>query len=230
MNTLTIIIPYYNELNLISEVLQKVMNLPIPKEVILVDDSSTDGSAQFLDTKISRQYPDIKIISHARNRGKGAAIRTGLEQTTGDLVVIQDADLEYDPNDLIRIYKAFEDPNTHVVYGSRFGKINNKILYLHHYFGIQLLNFIVKIFYKANITDEATCYKAFRKDVLGKIQLRCEGFEFCPEITAKVCKAGYTIQEIPVSYFPRTHLDGKKIHWTHGFQAIFTLIKYRFVD
>jgi len=244
---LSVIIPHYNEKESISKLIQKVLEVPLEKEIIVVDDASTDGSKAILKEQWEGRGENFKIFYHDKNEGKGSAIRTGLQAATGDIVIIQDADLEYNPMDYLKIWKAFEDPEVCVVYGTRFKDINRhlfiwhwfcnrffkthyEIRYLHHFLGIQALNLLANGLYFANITDEATCYKAFRKKVLEKIHLRCKGFEFCPEVTAKVRKAGYRIKEIPISYHPRSRAEGKKLNWRHGFEAIYTLIRYRFVD
>jgi glycosyltransferase involved in cell wall biosynthesis len=244
---LSVIIPVYNEAHNIEELVKRVMAIPVDKEVVLVDDASTDGTSKIIEERVLKAYPDIRSERHVKNLGKGSAILTGLKHATGDLVIIQDADLEYDPKDYIKIVRKFRDPAVFVVYGTRFWGINKylfvwhwfcnrflgahyEIRYLHHFLGIQTLNLLANILYSANISDEATCYKAFRREVLSKIQLKCRGFEFCPEFTAKVRKAGYRIFEVPISYHPRSRKEGKKLNWRHGFEAIFTLFKYRFVD
>jgi glycosyltransferase involved in cell wall biosynthesis len=244
---LSVVVPVYNEKAHLFELLRRVEAVPIPKEIILVDDGSTDGTREMIERDFLPRHPQTRFLAHSTNQGKGAAIRTGLAAVSGDLVIIQDADLEYDPLDYLPIYEKFKDPAVQVVYGTRFHSVNRylfvwhwfcnrflgghyEIKYLHHFLGIQLLNLLANILYFANITDEATCYKAFRKKVLDKIKLRCRGFEFCPEVTAKVRKAGYKITEVPISYHPRSHKEGKKLHWRHGFDAIFTLVRYRFAD
>lgn len=244
---LSVIIPVYNEAQNIEEVVRRVMSVPLEMEVVLVDDASNDATPKIIRERILSVHPAIKLETHAKNMGKGSAIRTGLKQATGDLVIIQDADLEYDPKDYIKIVRKFRDPAVQVVYGTRFWGINKylfiwhwfcnrflgahyEIRYLHHFLGIQTLNLLANILYSANISDEATCYKVFRREVLDKFKLRCRGFEFCPEFTAKVRKAGYRIFEVPITYHPRSHKEGKKLNWRHGFEAIYTLIKYRFVD
>ena len=244
---LSVIIPVYNESKSIEALVEKVLAVPVEKEVVIVDDASTDGTPDIIREKILRAHPEICFERHEKNLGKGSAIRTGLPRATGDVIIIQDADLEYDPQDYVPILKEFGDPQVSVVYGTRFKFVNKylfvwhwfcnrflgahyEIRYLHHFLGILLLNFLANILYSANITDEATCYKAFRCEVLSKIKLRCHGFEFCPELTAKVRKAGYRITEVPITYHPRSRKEGKKLNWKHGFEAIWTLIKYRFVD
>ncbi len=247
MALLSVIIPVYNEKHDLAELVRLVQDVKVDKELVLVDDASTDGTADIIREKILPAYKNVKFFRHEKNRGKGAAIRTGLKAASGDIVIIQDADLEYNPSDYMQILRKFRNPDVNVVYGSRFWDINKylfiwhwfsnrflgahyEIRYLHHFLGIQTLNLLANLLYSAKITDEATCYKAFRKKVLDSIELRCEGFDFCPEVTAKVRKKGYKIVEVPITYHPRSHKEGKKLNWRHGFEAIYTLIKYRFVD
>ncbi len=223
------------------------MDVPIDKEVLLIDDCSTDGSREMIQKEIEGKYKNLKVIYHEKNEGKGSAIRTSLGRASGEFVIIQDADLEYDPRDYLRMCEAFNDPDVHVVYGARFQNMKpstffqrwfaNRFLGKHytikqfqHFFGIQFLNLLTNLLYSANITDEATCYKAFRRETLQKIHLNCRGFEFCPEVTAKIRKAGYAIKEVPVAYEPRSQKEGKKLNWKHGLEAISVLIKYRFMD
>ena len=244
---LSVIIPHFNEKELVGVLLENVMKVPVSKEVILVDDGSTDGSVEYLKSHLEGKYPDLRIVYHERNQGKGSAIRTGLKEARGNIVIIQDADLEYDPRDYTQILEKFRDPKVSVVYGTRFWNVNKylfiwhwfcsrflgaryEIRYLHHFLGIHFLNLLANLLYSANISDEATCYKAFRREALEKINLKCRGFEFCPEVTAKVRKKGYKIYEVPITYHPRSHKEGKKLNWKHGIEAIYTLIKYRFVD
>ena len=244
---LSVIIPHYNEKDTVLELIRRVDAVPVSKEIILVDDGSREDSLRVLREEVAIQFPTVRIFYHEKNRGKGAALRTGFERATGDILIVQDADLEYDPQDFLKILRCFRNPDVHVVYGTRFWKVNKylfiwhwfcnrflgahyEIRYLHHFFGILLLNFLANGLYFANITDEATCYKAFRRQVLEKVRLHCTGFEFCPEFTAKVRKAGYAITETPVTYHPRSRQQGKKLNWRHGFEAIFTLFKYRFID
>ncbi len=244
---LSVIVPVFNEARGLEAILRKVEQVPLEKEIILVDDGSTDRSREIIQNKFSAR-PGYQTVFHDRNQGKGAAIRSGLVKATGDIVIIQDADLEYDPRDYRQILRKFRsEPAVSVVYGSRFWNVNRylfvwhwfcnrflgahyEIRYLHHFLGIQTLNLLANVLYSANISDEATCYKAFRRNVLEKITLKCRGFEFCPEFTAKVRKAGFKIYEVPITYHPRSHEQGKKLNWKHGFQAIWTLLKYRFVD
>lgn len=246
MPKLSVLIPLYNEKATLKELLRRVQASPVDKEIILIDDFSTDGSREVIRQEVEGRVPNVKVVYHEKNRGKGAAIRSGLKEATGEIVIIQDADLEYDPADFVTMCKPFEDQNVQVVYGTRFKYFSkshflklwiqnlfgakHEIKQPHLFFGIQFLNLLANILYRAGITDEATCYKAFRRDVISSLNLRCTGFEFCPEVTAKVRKAGHRIVEVPISYHPRTQAEGKKLNWRHGFQAIATLIKYRFVD
>ncbi len=244
---LSVIIPVYNEKKNVATLVGRVAAVPVEKEIVLVDDGSSDGTIGVIEHEILPRHPEVRFFKHAKNKGKGAAIRTGLKEASGDIVIIQDADLEYDPKDYLQILRCFDDPGVKVVYGTRFDKVNKnlfiwhwfanrflgahyEIRYLHHFLGIQVLNFLANILYSAKITDEATCYKAFRREVFDRISLKCNGFEFCPEVTAKIRKAGYRIKEVPISYHPRSHREGKKLNWHHGFEAIWTLIKYRFTD
>ena len=244
---LSVLMPSFNEKDTLLELLQKVRSVPVDMEIILIDDASTDGTRQLIQKKVEGRHENLKVIYHEKNLGKGSAIRSGLKHASGEVVIIQDADLEYDPQDYLKILKPFEANGTCVVYGTRFqgagpfrfikhwfanrflGK-KYEIKRFDHFFGIQFLNFLVNTLYGAAITDEATCYKAFRREIFDKISLRCVGFEFCPEVTAKVLKAGYKITEVPISYRPRSYKEGKKLNWRHGVEAISALIKYRFVD
>ena len=233
---LSIIIPIYNEEKTIKEILKHVLAVDISKynlkkEIIIVDDGSTDGTRKILAEieNSGNNFNQIKIIYHSKNQGKGSAIRSGLKYTTGDIILIQDADLEYDPNDYYRLIRPILDGKARIVYGSRILGEGKKS-YWSFYLGGRFLSFLANLLYNARITDEPTCYKVFRSDVLKGINLKCERFEFCPEVTAKVRKKGYEIFEVPIHYNPRSLEEGKKINWKDGLEAIWTLLKYKFVD
>lgn len=226
---LSIIIPVFNEKNTIAQLLEKVERvdlnqLSFDKQIIVVDDCSADGTREVLD-KMADRY---KIIYHARNQGKGMAIRTGLQYAEGDYIIIQDADLEYDPEDYKTILKCALENKADIVYGSRILSHKNKFSYSSYYYGGILLNWLTNFICGIKITDESTCYKFFRADVLKSFNLECQRFEFCPEVTAKAAKRKIKIYEVPISYYPRSHEEGKKIKWKDGLQALWTLVKYRF--
>lgn len=235
MVKLTVIIPAYNERNTIEEILKRVQAAPLDpdlnaeKEIIVVDDGSTDGTREIL-ARVADEHPDILVLMHEHNQGKGAAIRTGLEHATGDYIVIQDADLEYDPREYSVLLRPLVEGKADVVYGSRFLGPHRAFLFL-HYLGNKFLNLVTNILYDTILTDMETCYKMFRADVIKNIPLKARGFEFEPEVTAKVLKRGYRVFEVPISYSGRDFEEGKKIHpWKDGLKALWTLIKYRFVD
>ncbi len=224
---LTVLMPVYNERRSLETILKRVLASPVPKEVLIVDDGSTDGTTEYLRERVDGRLDGVRVIYLERNGGKGAAIRAGIPHIQGDFVVIQDGDLEYDPNDYAALVKPLADGSADIVYGTRFSKgfppmrIANRMIN-------KLLAAMVRVLYGAPITDEATCYKAFRSEVLKSIPLTCRRFEFCPEVTAKALRRGHGIMEVPISYRARTHSEGKKIRWTDGVVAIWTLLKYRF--
>ena len=224
---LSVLMPVFNERNTVIPLLERIRAVPLAKEILIVDDGSTDGTRELLRCEVEGVYPEIKIFYHAKNLGKGAAIRTAIPHAAGTYSIVQDGDLEYDPQDYLPMVAAFEAQNADIVYGSRFlngwpamrplNKLVNK-----------LLAGMARILYGAALTDEATCYKAFRTKILQDIPLTCRRFEFCPEVTAKALRRGYRIVEVPISYTARTMADGKKIRWTDGVSAIWTLVKFRF--
>ncbi len=221
---LSVIISVYNEGKTLLQLIDKVKAVGLDKEIIIVNDGSTDGSRQLLD-KIKDE--NIKIINHDRNLGKGAAIRTALKYVTGDIVIIQDADLEYDPNDYPKLIAPILNGETETVYGSRVLSKTRKS-YLRYYLGGRLLTLLTNILYGTKLTDQPTGYKVFKADVLKKLKLNCNGFEFCSEVTARLAKKGYKIKEVPISYNPRTFQQGKKLTWKGGVRSVWTLLKFKF--
>lgn len=222
---LTIIVPVYNEEKTLAEILERLCDLPINKEIVAVDDASQDSSRQIL-----QSYSDdgkIKLHTHAINRGKGAAIRTGLDHATGAYTVIQDADLEYEPTDIVDMLATARRHNADAVFGSRIRNPQSGISYQRYYWGGKLLTVLANILYRVNISDESTCYKMVKTDLLKSLHLTCRRFEFCPELVAKLGKRKIRIFEIPIQYRPRKMDEGKKIRWHDGLMAIWTLIKYR---
>jgi len=228
---LSIIIPMYNEESTIAQVLDEIAQVAlegITKEIIAVDDGSTDRSAEIAQQFAERSPLDVNLVISPENRGKGAAIRRGLEHITGDIVLIQDADIEYDPQDYPQLLAPILSGQAQVVYGARFHR-KIKGMALPNRLANWILPRLANLLYGTHLTDEATAYKVFTAEVIKSIELRCVGFEFCPEVTAKVARAGYQIHEVPISYRPRSSQAGKKIRWTDGVIAIWTLIKYRFL-
>lgn len=230
----SILIPVYNEFLTLPLVLQRVLDAPLPpgceKEVIIVDDGSTDGTTELLKTLMVQHKDAPLMLAHHSpvNFGKGAALRLGLAKATGDVVLIQDGDLEYDPNDYPKIIQPFIDGRAEVVYGSRFLGDMKKSMKRMNWLANKILTSMANVLFGSRITDEATAYKAFRIDVIRSMRLECIRFEFCPEVTAKACRMGYTIQEVPIYYNPRGVLEGKKIRWQDGVEAFWTLLRLRF--
>jgi len=226
---LTVLVPVYNEAQTIDELLKRVLAAPYPMQVVVVDDGSTDGTAARLAAWESES--GVEVWHHPTNRGKGAAIRTGLEHARGRFTIIQDADLEYDPGDYPRLIEPLRSGQAQVVYGSRAldepGQPRRKRNWCLFRFGVKLLNLCLRMVYGVRLTDEATCYKAFPTAALRDMQLECERFEFCPEVTAKACRMGLQITEVPIRYQPRSFDEGKKIRWTDGLQAFATLWRWR---
>jgi len=224
---LSIIVPIYNEKDLLDTVLRNVRSaIPFDHELILVDDYSADGTREIL--KMEEEKPDTVVVYHEKNQGKGAAIRSGLEHATGDIVIIQDADMEYDPRDIPKVIQPILDGKTRVTYGSRFlGSVEK--MRLPNFVANKILAWLVTILYFQRITDEATAYKAFRREVINAVSLRCRRFEFCPEVTAKVLRKGEKIIEVPVTFSARSFEEGKKIGWRDFIIAVWTLLKYRLV-
>lgn len=227
---LSVIVPVYNERQTLVVILGKLiqLKLPIEKEIVIVDDGSSDGSSQLLRQWQKKKVKNFKVIFHKKNKGKGASIRTALKQISGDVVVIQDADLEYDPQDLFRIYQIMTENNWPVIYGSRhLGKKRRRHAEWYFFIGGLFLNWLVNNLYGLRLTDEATGYKMMETQLLKSLKLECERFEFCPEVTAKLARRGVQIREIPISYKPRLVSQGKKIRLADGVEAIWTLLKWR---
>jgi glycosyltransferase involved in cell wall biosynthesis len=226
---LSIIIPCYNEVNTIESIINAVIACPYGnKEIILVDDCSTDGTREKLQQDIEKLID--KVLYHERNRGKGAALRSGIMAATGDIVIIQDADGEYDPNEIPKVIEPILDGKADVVYGSRFlGGGTHRVLYYWHMVGNKLLTTLSNMFTNINLTDMETCYKAFRREVIQSIEIKEDRFGFEPEITAKVAKMGCRIYEVGISYYGRTYEEGKKIGWKDGLSAIRCIFKYNFL-
>jgi glycosyltransferase involved in cell wall biosynthesis len=229
---LSIVIPVYNEEQSIEEVLKQVSNVHldgIVKEIILSDDASTDDTAKIISHYIQNTTETIKVHTSPINLGKGAAVRLGLARATGDIIILQDADLELNPQEYAQIIHPILEEKTDVAYGSRFLKKSNKIP-RHTRWANWLLTTLTNILFGAKLTDMETAYKAFRREVLSDIKLRCVRFDFEPEITAKLLRSGHKIHEVPISYAPRTAEEGKKISWVDGIEAIYALLRCRFLD
>lgn len=230
---LSILIPVFNEESTLKQLLDKVVSVQLPenidKEIILINDCSKDNSEKIILQYLQEnaQHPII-YLKHERNQGKGAALRTGIKEATGDIIIIQDADLEYEPEDYVLLLPHLLSGEQKVIYGSRFLNKQNTHSYQRFYLGGRLVSFCTNLLYGQHLTDEPTCYKMFDAALLKSIPLRCTGFEFCPEITAKIAKRGYKIKEIPIRYYPRSIEEGKKIKWHDGVEAIWVLMKYRF--
>lgn len=232
---LSIVMPVYNEIASIAEIIRRVLETPVEvaKELIIVDDSSTDGTREYLQ-RLGRGEGSggetVKVLFHERNLGKGAAIRTALPQVTGQIVLIQDADLEYDPRDYASLLQPILEGLADVVFGNRFHGGPHRILYFWHFVGNQLLTTLCNIVTNLNLTDMEVGYKVFRTEVLKKIQIRSNSFDFEPEIVIKVAKLGCRIYEVPIAYHGRTYAEGKKIGWRDGLAALFQIIRYRLFD
>jgi glycosyltransferase involved in cell wall biosynthesis len=226
--TLSVLIPVFNEKATVLELLRRVeaAEIPAAKQIIIVDDGSTDGTRELLKGVGAR----ATIVLHERNRGKGAALRTALERATGDIVIVQDADLEYDPADYPGLLVPILDGRADVVYGSRFLGGPHRVLFFWHYFGNMIFTLITNVLYNINLTDMGTCYKVFLTEKIKAVPLRSERFGIEAEITAKICKRHLRIYEVPISYSGRTYEEGKKITWKDGFSYLLCLLRYRVLD
>lgn len=227
--TLSIVIPVYNERELLPVVLDRVLEVQLPgdlqRQIILVDDCSTDGTSEVV-KQLGQKYPQITTVFHEVNQGKGAAVRTGFSHATGDIAMVQDADLEYDPREYPRLLQPFIDGKADVVFGSRFIGETHRVLYYWHYLGNKFLTTLSNMFTNLNLTDMECCYKIFRKEVLEQVMIEENRFGFEPEITAKVARLNVRIYETPVSYSGRTYAEGKKINWKDGFSALRCILRY----
>ena len=224
---LSVIIPCFNEKNTILELLEKVKAVDINKEIIVIDDNSTDGTRELL----KNIKNPVHVIFHPKNIGKGSAIQTGIREAKGDFILIQDADLEYDPSEYHLLLKPILDGKADVVYGSRFmGHQPHRVLFFWHYIGNKILTLLSNMLTNLNLTDMETCYKVFRAEIIKKIPLKEKRFGFEPEITMKIAKRKCRIYEVGISYYGRGYAEGKKIGWKDGFRAIWCLIKYKLVD
>jgi glycosyltransferase involved in cell wall biosynthesis len=229
MKKLSIVIPIYNEEKTLSEIISRVGGVNYPnKEIVLVDDCSKDKSPQIINSYSKKK--DFTVLFHTKNKGKGGSLKTGFSKTTGDLVIVQDADLEYNPQDYLKLIDRYnEEGEKCIIYGSRFMG-NYKDMSSLHFLGNKLLTLVTNVLYGQSLTDMETCYKLIPKEVINKVDIKSLRFNFEPEITAKILKLGYRIVEVPISYSGRTRSEGKHITWKDGFSAIWTLIKFRFVD
>jgi glycosyltransferase involved in cell wall biosynthesis len=227
---LSVVIPVYNEKQWVRQLVERVQAIPIPKEIILVDDCSTDGTSEILKQLAS---DGVRIITQARNQGKGAALREGFSHATGDIVIVQDADLEYDPSEYPRLIQPIIENRADVVYGSRFIGESHRVLYFWHYVANRALTSLSNFFTNLNLTDMETCYKVFRREVLSGLRLKSNRFGFEPEVTAKIAKKrnpAWRVYEIPISYSGRTYEEGKKIGLKDAFTALYCIIRFWLMD
>jgi glycosyltransferase involved in cell wall biosynthesis len=228
--SLTVVIPCYNEVSTIADVLELVEDVELADEIIIVDDGSTDGTREILKQIEAEDRPHVRIIYHAQNQGKGAALVTGFKAATSEVLLIQDADFEYDPREYPLLLKPIEEGKSPVVYGSRFLGGPRKAMNFWNMVANKILTLSTNILYNAILSDMETCYKVFRREVVADMKIHARGFEFEPEFTAKVLKKRIRIYEVPISYNGREYDEGKKIKWTDAPIALWTLFKYRFVD
>ena len=237
---LSVVIPVYNERNTIHEILRQVRAVPVKKQIILVDDCSTDGTREILN-RLQADEPDLTVVFHDKNQGKGAALRTGFRHATGQIVIVQDADLEYDPGQYLQLIQPILEGKADVVYGSRFIGESHRVLYFWHSLANKFLTLLSNVFTNLNLTDMEVCYKVFRREVIQGITLKSDRFGFEPEVTAKVARFQMPalegrparkcrVYEIPVSYNGRDYREGKKIGWKDGVQALYCILRYAYAD
>ena len=222
---ITVVMPCHNERSTVAEILNRVLAVPVSKEIIVVDDASTDGSAEIVEAMAQRE-PSIRLLRQEKNEGKGAALRRGFKKARGEVVIVQDADLEYDPREYPLLLQPILDGNADVVYGSRFVGHPRRVMLYWHTLGNSFLTWLSNITTNLNLTDMETCYKAFRREVIQSIPLESNRFGFEPEITAKIARRGYRIYEVPISYHGRDYWEGKKIGWKDGVSAVWTIVRY----
>ena len=232
----SVVIPVYNEISTLAEILRRVTAVDFPKELVIVDDCSRDGSREFLQRLAEqglsvlggspRNRNELRILFQERNQGKGAALRRGFSESTGDIVIVQDADLEYDPRDIPRVIQPILEGDADVVFGSRFTGTPRRVLYFWHSVLNKLLTTLSNMTSNLNLTDMETCYKAFRAEVIRSVEVEEDRFGFEPEITAKVARGGWRVFEVPISYHGRTYEEGKKIGWKDGVRALYAIGKY----
>ncbi|BCA56890.1 glycosyl transferase [Nitrospira sp. KM1] len=226
---ISVVIPAFNEISTIDEIIARVQEVPIDKEIIIVDDASSDGTAGRLH-EISVQQSNVRVLYHQENKGKGAALRTGFEAVRGDVIIVQDADLEYDPAEYPVLLQPILDGHADVVYGSRFLGGPHRVLFFWHYMGNKLLTLLSNVLSNLNLSDMEVGYKVFRREVLRDLFLKSDRFGFEPEFTMKIAKRGYRLYEVPISYHGRTYREGKKIGWKDGIAALYTIVRFRFFD
>jgi glycosyltransferase involved in cell wall biosynthesis len=225
---ISVVIPVFNEEKTIEEIVRRVLDVPIPKEVIIVDDGSSDGTREILKQRI--EPLGVRVFYQEQNRGKGAALRRGFAEVKGDIVIIQDADLEYDPREYARLLEPILDGRADVVFGSRFTSGARRVLLYWHSVGNRLLTTLSNALTNVNLTDMETCYKVFRREVLDGLTLREDRFGFEPEFTARVAQKGWRIYEVPISYSGRSYEEGKKIGWRDGVRALWCILRYNVIE